>query len=323
MKRILIIFSTCAPDPHKDIGHWYRNFESIMQQNLSNYEVDYIISDCSSADNHLIDAQNILNNGKAIFLDRHFCLNSLKVKVGIQMSVNYSCKLMTELYGLYDYYVYWQNDAFFNDTNSLQQLIEEMDEDDAIMSPGNSDDFPYAEVWARYQCYDPNGSKVTLAVGAACNGLFFVFTGEYVEKYKFKPWPDILRANCSESLLSFNAAAIKRKWSSCKHIKLETGRAGTGKDGPSLFARDGSGNIIHICPFNSKYDIHHIFSNGLSVGLGFEEIAGMYMHDPQYYDGYFAKTNDLYKYILENLYVKKEDFNYDDNTITTFYEAQK
>ena len=317
MERVLIVFITCAPNPQKNIDHWHRNFKNILGQNLSEFEVDYVISDCMSSNNHLTTINNILTEGKSTFPNRNFCSCQLKTPVGIQMSFNAGCKKMTEEYSPYDYYIFWQSDISFDDPNSLKFLIYQMGEDDAVICPGNSEDLPYAESWAQYQRYNINGGKVTLPVGNACNGLFFLISGYFAEKYKFKPWCDILRSNCSESFFSFSAAAIRKKWSVCQNIKVNAGR--DAQDGPSLFARQNINNVCtieHVYPFNEKYNIDQIIKNGQSFGLGFEEIKGAYMHNPDAYDNLFAKTQELYHYILDNLFVREEDYNYDDcNTI--------
>ena len=331
-KRILIIFTTCAPNPAANIEHWHRNFENILQQDLSGFVtksghvtllVDYIISDCMSADNHMETARRLANHAKSTYPENGSYVISLRDKVSVQMSFNYTCKYMTENFGKYDFYIFWPSDVSFKDHSSLKNLIAAMDDNDAIMCPANSDDLPHKGEWAQYQRYNPNGGKVSLPVSYACNGVFIIFSGNYAKKYKFKPWPDILKSNCSEVFLSYTAAAIKKKWSIQQNIKVEPGR--NFQDGPSLFSRTNINNvctIIHINPFNNKYDLAEIVKDGYDVGLGFEELGEKYPHNPNAYSGLYAKTDDLYKYILENMYIKEEDFNYNDYNLITFYEVK-
>jgi len=329
-KRVLIVFNTCAPNPGASTYHWHKTFDNVLRQNLNGFTtataqvdttVDYVISDCMSAANHLSDVRALAAKAKTAFHGRRACVSLLKVKAGLPVSFNYACKKMTALYGHYDYYVMWPSDVYFNDVNSLTNLLAVFDAGDiGIVSPSNIHDLPLGDgSWAGYSRYDPNGGVVHLPVGAACNGVFLIFGGEMAKKYNYKPWYDLLQTFCTESMLSFQAAAIKMKWACLLPVKVET--AGYGKDGPCLLYRDTkSGAVIPAHTFNENYDLHKIVEEGYDVGLGFEELHKVHMHNPDCYDGLFAKTNKLYEYILKNLYIKTKDFNYNKASNGEFYE---
>jgi hypothetical protein len=321
MKRVLIVFTTCSPNPNKSIKHWHTNFNKLLEQDLEEFDVDYVISDCLSSPNHLAEINNILTEAKSRFPYRRVCFIRLNTPIPVQMSFNYTCKDMTERYGHYDYYFYYPSDISFDNPQALKNIFDSVEEEDGIVCPGNVSDLPYMGSWASFQRYESNGSKVSLPISYACNAVCLIFNGNYAKKYYYKPWCDILKTNCSEILLTYCCAAIRKKYSVIKNVQVNPGR--NEQDGPTLFSRPNINDvcsIIHIYPFNNKYDFRKIIKEGQKFGLGFDEYPEKYPHNPECYDGIFSKTDELYNYISNNLYVKKEDFDYDNKSLCDFKE---
>ncbi len=334
-KRVLIVYSTCAPDAAKNVSHWHQTFHKLLEQDLSCFwnsegkqvdlSVDYVISDCMSSDNHLTDIKYMISKAKAKFPERRCCVNSLRTPVGLPVSFNYACKRMTKLYGEYDAYMMLPSDVFFKYHNSMKNMIATLllNKHIGILNPGQLEDLPLCDgSSSEFSRYDPNGGIIDLPVGAICNAVFLLFSGYYAKKYKFKPWGDILQSFRSEGLLTFQTSAIKRTWSVDKTALLEVG--GYGKDGPCVFHRDANGAVIHSAPFNANYDINKLVKDGYNVGLGWAELDsfdGVQIHDPKHFDGLYAKSDKLYNYILKNLYIKSTDFNYNSYKISEFYEV--
>jgi len=249
-------------------------------------------------------------------------LMKINAKVPVQMSFNATCKYMTETYGHYDYYFYYPSDVSFDDTEALRNIFNATDDEDGIVCPGNLEDLPYMGSWASYQQYEEGGEKVSLPITYACNAVCLIFTGYFAEKYNYKPWTDILKTNCSEILLTYCCAAIGKKYSVIKNVLVKPGR--DDGDGPTLFSRPNINNIssiIHIYPFNEKYDFRKIIQDGQILGLGFNEYPEEYPPNMRAYNGIYAKTKDLYYYLLDKLYIKEEDFNYNDPQLINFQES--
>ena len=62
---------------------------------------------------------------------------------------------------------------------------------------------------------------------------------------------------------------------------------------------------------------------GTKAGFGFEELRGIKMHDPNCFDsdGY-CENDELKVFLKDNLFLKKEHFDYDEINRTFFKESK-
>jgi len=310
--KILVTFNTCAPSIEQDISNWHRVFDNVLRQNTDvgfhsgdghvDVNVDYVISDCMSSKNHLVDMRYMMAKTKIFKPESNVASNSLRVNASLPLSFNHACKKMIKEHGEYDYYVMWSSNVFFNDVNSLVNLLAGLytTENAAIVSPGNAEDGSYIM----------NGPTRCVEPGSLNSTDFLIFNKNFVKKYNNKPWVDSFKTEGPQAILSYQAPAIKKTWIVVPAVKLET--QGLGKD--NAYACFENSSIVE--GLSESFNIKKIIREGRDLGLGFTNSP----HAPDAYVDGLAKTFKLHKFIIKNLYVSKEIFNYEDPKLSQFSE---
>jgi hypothetical protein len=146
-------------------------------------------------------------------------------------------------------------------------------------------------------------------VGRCCNLHVSYFSNDLLNAFG-RLIPDIFNAYCTESVFSFLNASIQKQWVIIKDIILTHIKE---KDGATL-------SYDHIgprqVPWNNLYgcaDMENIVNDpkAREVGLGYEELGGVLLHNPELYtsEGH-VKNDTLKKYIRENLFLKSNQLDY-------------
>jgi len=317
-KKICIIFCTCSRNPNQGNAWKISTLQNLFSQTSEKYEYTFVSSDCCS---HPDNRNNLINFN---FDGRGFdYINHIDTPISLQMSLNHTIKKVHEI-DPHDYYIMWSSDTGFLDPYAIQKIINELDNDDSIFAPGWKCDLagpPFGEAHK----YKPDVKKTILPIGYGFNGIFVGFSKYHVEKYNLKPYSDVVLTNCGECMLTYQAAAIKKHQSIINYVCLEEKMCPP--DGSSNLFMGRRENLVRTLNLrgpsgeltlwdNSKYNFKEMVEGGLKYGLGYQEMDAnqWWLHDPNCYDeNYFCTNDDLYHYIKNNWYIKKEDFDYDAN----------
>jgi hypothetical protein len=147
-------------------------------------------------------------------------------------------------------------------------------------------------------------------VGRCCN-LHFQFFDRRLLEYYNRVIPDVFKTNCTESTFSFLNAALGLKWVFVKdiaveHLKYADG-ASSGFTAQYYGTKEPWNNLLGDLDANKLI----VTPEAKALGLGYEEGAGVMMHDPTLYDeNGFAKNPLLKAYIKEYLFAPQRVVDY-------------
>ena len=158
-----------------------------------------------------------------------------------------------------------------------------------------------------------NGDYV-VPVGKACAALVNMYSNELFQFYG-QCCPDIFAGHCTESTFSFLNAALKKQWIIVKDFILPNNQ---GMDGQSSGFDPAEWLYKKNRPtFDHPYRINSILervltSRAVKAGFGYEECRNILLHDPSQFDeNYHCINDDLKYFIKDNLFLKKEELDYD------------
>ena len=115
---------------------------------------------------------------------------------------------------------------------------------------------------------------------------------------------------CIESVFSFVSAGVGQKWVILKDMVLEHLKSVDGATSgfPHIGPKGDSTNNLF-----GGLDIHEIVSNpeAKESGFGYEEMQGVFPHDPKkYQDGFVKHPERLKEFIRKNMFLDKDVLNY-------------
>jgi hypothetical protein len=148
-----------------------------------------------------------------------------------------------------------------------------------------------------------------MPVGKCCNLHVSYFSNELLEAFG-RLLPDIFRAFCTESVLSFLNASIKKQWVILKDIILTHDKETDGAVGSYDFV--GPRQVA----WNNLYgtaDMREIVEDpkAKEVGLGYEEVGNILMHNPKLYtEKGHCKNDNLKGYIKKKLFLSRNQLDY-------------
>ena len=328
--RILVVYNICGLK--RDNTYQYPMFlYSLLNQKFDG-EMVVVISACQPR-------EKTIPYLKSIF--PHFHYNIIEGIYTVNVTFNKTVLDCVERFGAFDGYFYHSCDSSMKCNSTYQDLFDCLKSDDSLglVTPQVDRDSCYAyglqlgggrqgidDERARREMFK-DGTDYTIPVGKACAPHVLLYSPDIL-KYYGRLLPDLFAAYCTESIFSFICAAIKRKWivSKDSHVahglSLDSGSAGFSPKDRSLPAYDypipqftqhheqnglaegqsSAGSLLHI--FQNEY--------ARSIGLGYEECAGIAMHDPSQFDqNQFCINSELAPYIKEHAYVSKEILDYD------------
>jgi len=307
--KVLVVYNTCGLSGKENSAWYIESIESLLSQDLENFHV--VLSSCCNSE---------LTRGKVrdYFQDRiSYCF--LDKIVPVNISSNFAVIESVKKFGSFSAYVYVDSGMNFRDQRDvLSRGYKSFKENDyGILSIQASNDNGFEE-WLGFSGFVKDKDYV-IPVGRACNSHIHFFSHALYEAFNRKLQPDIFVAYCTESTFSFFTAAIGKRWAILKDIVVEHNR---GVDGAtSGFDHTGPrGN-----PANNLLaglDMNFILSESEAweAGFGYEEIKPVFLHnkDAYYADGTCKDPNRLMQFLNNNLFLKREVFDYDNVANSTF-----
>ncbi len=278
--------------------YWYLDvLKSILTQRAHTYEHRVVVSACCSN----IEVLKIINN---VYPDVKIIL--ITDQIPVNPSFNYSVVKCIERFGPATWYNYIDSGIKFTNEWELERLVELARSGPYSMISCLTDDDSGADQWFNDSL--PGGDYFLMPIGKALN-LHVALFSESWRSYYNRLLPDIFAGHCSESVLSFIAAAIKTNWVVSKKVIVSHKRDVDGQSSgfdPAKWVGEGKNRLDH--PFIIDSVITRIMGI-FPWGGGYE---GRYVkHNADHYDeNGFCKNNILKVAIKENLFLQPHEFDY-------------
>ena len=307
-KKYLVVHNTCGIAHregmtnietrlpcHENTDHYILGIKSILHQKFDG-EFDVINSNCMGTEE---SREALLFH----FKDK-IMFNMVNENQPVNVTFNQSCRLATEINGLYDAYIYVDSGVVLEKADHLQAISDMYDEypDSGLVSLLSENDNG-SEQW--HVPITPG--RTVVPVGQALNLHVMSWTKEMYTAFGGKLMPDIFRAYCTESTFSFLAAAVKKKWVAVTDSRVIHKK---GMDmGSSGFRTKHPWDDLYLVP----YSVLDVCAKGHPLGLGYEECQRICMHDVTKYDdnGFIMDNGELANFIKEELFLKPEYLDYD------------
>lgn len=293
--KLISIYNICGISGRDNTDFYIKALKQLVNQSIN---CPVVVSACCPIN-------TTIDRIKKEFGDR-VSINLIKDKLTINITFNSTIRQCIKYYGEADGYSYVDSGVVYDNLNTLQLMWDMLNTGPfGMVSCVVSEDTGFC--WWGYQ---PSGHMSLVPIGKAINGHTEIFSHEMFKAYNDKVIPDIFASYCTESIYTFLLSAIKLRWVICPDIYATHVQ---GIDGASSgFSR----NNVKI-----NWD-HSIASRSISeiisdpeaarLGFGFEECQQVLMHDPKCFDDNgFAIYPELYTWIQNNCFLKKQEFDYD------------
>lgn len=314
MKKLLIVYNTCGISGRENIEYYLESLESILNQDFDDFEI--VVSSC-------LNSKLTIDILKSTFKNK-ISINWIKEKVPVNVSFNKTVLDSIKRFGEFEGYLYIDSGCNFNNDRQLFKKMYNLFKSGqyGMVSARTNTDTGY-NIWfnignhdndveSHDKFFNENGNFI-IPLGKAVNLHVQIFSNSLVKAYG-KPYTDIFAGQCSESVFSFKNAAIKEKWIVLADSKVEHN---IGMDVASVgflpfLWKQKTNRPTWDHPFIIPSIIDRI-NDGIKYGLGYEELQSIVLHDKSKFDenGYSISDN-LKNYIKENLFLKKEEFDYND-----------
>jgi len=296
--KYLIVYNIC------EIGkinyEWYiKCIDNLLKINHKRYHI--VISGC-----------RVSTKTKQKLFDRYqgkvsFCYTENFLSVNI--TFNLAVRRCVRKFGTFTGYLYFDSGVNIeNNYQFLNEIEERVYQGKYSMITIQTDTDTGHENWRLPRCFKDN--DFIMPVGKCCNLHVSYFSDDLRVAFNNKIIPDIFNAYCTESVFSFLNASIKKQWVIVRDLILTHIKE---QDGATMSYDHTGPRQAHWNNLYAMADMGEIINDpeAKKVGLGYEEIAGILMHDPQLYtpEGH-CKNDSLRDYIKENLFLSTEQLNY-------------
>lgn len=310
MTKLIVVYNTCGIKVD-GTAYYIPAIESILKQSFKDFKL--VISGCKLAQK---TKDALLSNfkGKVSF-------NWIDEIYPVTVTFNLSCLKAIEKFGVAEGYLYIDSGCQFLGRKDLQVFYDGFKKyDDCGMYAARVDDDSGYHDWfgvgrhtkdcsEDYRLFD-NGDFV-IPVGKTCNLHTQIFSKELVEFYR-RPYFDILAGHSTESVFSFICAAIRSRFIICQDFEIHHEQLDCQSSGfdPLKWVQSGKSRHEHPYLIPSVMEIMGC-DTARKLGLGYEELAKLVMHDESQYDANGYCINDELKtYIRDRLYLPESLLDY-------------
>ena len=299
--KMLVVYNTCGFGRSENVDWYIDCINSILNQDFDDFHV--VLSSCG---NSISVIKRLVKefSGKISF-------NFTNERITVNQSFNHTVQKTVQNMGQFESYLYVDSGINFRDNTSALSdawaLFKSGPYGMVTLQASNDTGFgPWFNVDGHF-----TGEDFEIPIGRACNLHTQLFSNEIFSAYDNKIIPDIFIAYCTESIFSFVAAGVSQKWVIMKDLVLE-----------HLKSVDGAtAGFHHIGPKGDStnnlfggLDIHEIVKQpeAWDSGFGYEEMQGVFFHDPdKYEDGFVKNPERLKEFIRKNMFLDKKAFDYD------------
>lgn len=311
--KLLVVYNVC--ERQRTNLFWYIDcIDNLLKQDYPDFKI--IISGCAMSNSTKMGLRK--RYGNKVW---HNYVNEI---YAVNVTFNHSVKMVSEKIGGFNGYVFV--DSGMNTQNQFHCLSEfakrSVTRKYGMISLQSDNDrgfyMPHANV-PHYHVFQ-GSDDVDILAGEACN-LHFQYFDDALLQFYGGLMPDIFIAHCTESTFSFLNAALGLRWVVIPNILLSHNKsidrpmAGQGdaiKHKTVSFDEQGPFGKTWNNLYNGV-DVNTVLvtEEAKSLGMGYEELQGIMIHDPNmYYNNQFAKNPQLKVFIRDHLFLKKEVLDY-------------
>ena len=340
MQNILVIVPTYKMNNVSD--YIQATLDAILKQNVNEANIDLVVVDTLSSavfrtnlSKWLLSCKVSLNFNGTI---RIFGYNEpLPVFNAFNLAI-YICKKNKD----YNFVLYCADDVILTKSDDLSVILNTFKDSQACLVSARVDHDNVGHYF-HYDLDEPYPLKI--AIGENVNLHCMAFSEDYLNKYDYK-YIDVISGWGSESMLPFVCAAIEKDWVICNKVKLYHSHQRKLKEkvrGPTS---------LNYCTYKGIKTYKEVLEPGVSVGIGFETFRAnpLYIpgiqasvnkyhakckrkgkpinpnwclpdfwcdYDKSCYDenGRSKTPEKLYEYIKEYLFLPKNIFNYEQESL--------
>jgi len=299
--KMLVVYNTCGFSGRESVDWYVRCVENILNQDFEDFRV--VIS---SAGNSVPVIKKLLS-----VFGKRVSYNFTNDRLTVNQTFNHTVQRSVEEFGEFDSYLYVDSGIDFGSNRNVLTEAHDLlrSGPNGMVTIQASNDTGFKE-WFGFQG-NVTETNFEIPVGRACNLHTQLFSSEIFKAYDNKIIPDIFIAYCTESIFSFVAAGVSQKWLVLKDTVLE-----------HLKSVDGAtSGFHHIGPRGDStnnlfagLDIREIVKDpeAWESGFGYEEMQGVFPHDPQQYDkdGFAKQPDRLKEFIRKNMFLSEDLFDY-------------
>lgn len=313
---LLCVYNTCGISHSEPYEVYISNIRTILDQTNINCRI--LLSSClNHPDIRKAIQEEYDDNIDYVFIDEI---------VPINVSFNRAVLEAVKNYGKFKAYVYIDSGARFNHPDSLKKLYDlHKSGSYAITYAGSDTDNGYCKLKINWQSYPhirynhlPNDPYV-LEIGEAVHPHVQILDNDLLNYYG-RLWPDIFAMFGTESCFSFLASAIKKQCIASESIsinhKVSVDGASSGfmQEHDKMLRKQKDNKQLWDFSYKTTRNIREIIFDpvGIASGFGHEEFQNVLIHNnDQFDDNKFCKNDNLKKWLKENLFLKKNELNYD------------
>ena len=308
---ILLVYNTCGIHQERQQPDFYlQRLEDLLNQKV---DARVVWSSC-------LNTNDVREKLKSHFQDR-ISYNFVDEILPVNVTFNSSVLNCVKHFGKFESYTYIDSGVSFIDHNTIQKLWDLMRHEPRIgMVCGQAD--TDSGLFHLGLDHIPEDVNLVIPVGKAMHPHVNMWHNDILNFYD-RLIPDIFASFCTESTYTFIVAALQKWWVACgaasyKHWhEMEGASSGFQEDRIRALTeqqnkhQDGRGTWDHT--FRSPKSMFEIISDpkAIEYGFGYEECAGVLMHNPlKYSEEGFCLNEDLKYFIKDNLYLKSNKLDY-------------
>lgn len=321
MKKILAVYNICGISGKENTNHYIESIESILSQNFDSF--DLVVSSCLSKPDTI---KNLYDK----FQGKIF-INNVLEKHPVNVTFNHSINTCINRFGEYEGYLYVDSGSNFPNKNLFSDLYSYLVTRKYGMitpQPENDTEYFYGLGVGRFDKDNDYAREILfkdgnyiIPVGKAMATHTNLISNELVSFYG-KAYPDIFASHCTESTFSFLNAALRKKWILLKDYIIPHKISLDGQSsGFSPYEWIMSGKATYDHPYRIPSILNRITTKeAYDCGFGYEECHKLFMHDPSHFDSnYHCKNENLKNFIKKNLFLSKEELDYEKITNEFLY----
>jgi len=321
MKSILVIYNTCGISNREHLDDYVSSIRLILEQDFNDF--DLAVSSC-------LNKQTTIDSIRSEFQGSLY-INHIKECHPVNVTFNHTAKKCIEKNGAYGGYLYVDSGTSFPQKDLLSSLNNYLKTGKyGMITPQPENDTEYFNGlgagrrdkdndYARKILFKDGDYIIPIGKGV---GTHTNLISEELRKTYGNVYPDIFASHCTESTFSFLNAALKKNWILLKDYILPHKISLDGQSSgfsPALWQLSGKPTYDH--PYIIDSILERLTSQeATDCGFGYEECRGVMRHDAKQFDENYHCTNeDLKHFIKENLFLKKQELNYDEIEHEFFY----
>lgn len=307
---VLIVYNTCGVSRKEKVDNYIASITSLLTQKNIDHHV--VLSACLQSD----PIRQRLEGEFGSSVSYNWIYDLLPVNITMNDTVN---EMIWATEQDYEAYFYIDSGVRLKTDNDAEHLMstymEENSPPTAMVSCDSTSDNGF-QPWLHFDRPPHNPFKIPL--GRACHPHLHLIGREIQQAYG-RVWPDIFASYCTESTLTFLAAAIGCCWMLNADVLVEHWHGMDGASSGFLHeqgaakAKQGDGRGLWDHTFHTNRSMREILQDSRikECGFGYEEIQGILPHDPSKYDELGrAIGTALYEFIKDSIFLKSEEFDY-------------